>query len=96
MKPNLNTQGDAVIRLFNGEGNFSFEKCVELSMPFLKMGREFIKSHNIPKWFLSEMYGHLKKSGELPELSQERKKEIWKESNGDKLLAFSLYLIEVL
>ena len=84
------------ITLFNGEGNFSFEKCVELSTPFLKMGREFIKSHNIPKWFLSEMYGHLKKKGELPELPIERQREIWKESNGDKLLAFSLYLIEVI
>ena len=84
------------IRLYTGEGLYSIEKCTELSMPFIKLGREFIKANNIPKWFLSEIYGHLKKSGELPEISQERKKEIWKESKGDRLLAFSLYLVEVL
>ena len=96
MKPNLNTQADGVVRLYTGEGIFSIEKCIELSTPFIKLGREFIKEHNIPKWFLSEIYGHLKKNNELPEISQERKKEIWKESKGDRLLAFSLYLIEVL
>jgi hypothetical protein len=84
------------ITLFNGEGLFSFDKCVELSTPFLNLGREFIKENNIPKYFLAEIYSHLKKSGSLPEISQERKKEIWKESNGDKLLAFSLYLVEVI
>jgi hypothetical protein len=84
------------ITLFNGSDNFSFEKCVELSTPFLKLGRDFIKSSNIPKWFLAEIYCHLKKSGDLPELCQERQEEIWKESRPDKLLAFSLYLIEVI
>ena len=84
------------IRIFNGEGIYSFETCVKLSTPFIKLGREFIKEHNIPKWFLSEIYAHLKKRGELPELPEERKREIWKESGKDKLLAYSLYLIEVL
>ncbi len=84
------------ISLFNGEGIYSFETCVKLSTPFIKLGREFIKEHNIPKWFLSEIYGHLKKAGDLPELPIERKREIWAESKGDKMLAFSLYLIEVI
>jgi hypothetical protein len=84
------------ISLFNGEGLFSFEKCVELSRPFLNLGREFIKENNIPKWFLSELYATLKKSGDLPELDEKRKREIWAESKGDKMLAFSLYLVEVI
>lgn len=84
------------ISLFNGEGLYSFETCVKLSTPFIKLGREFIKEHNIPKWFLSEIYCHLKKAGDLPEISEERKREIWKEAKKDKLLAYSLYLIEVL
>jgi len=84
------------IRIFNGEGLLSFEKCVELSTPFINLGREFIKETNIPKWFLAEIYCHLKKSGDLPELSTERQREIWKESKGDKLLEFSLYLVEVI
>ena len=84
------------ISLFNGEGIYSFETCVKLSTPFIKLGREFIKEHNIPKWFLAEIYCNLKKAGDLPELSEERKREIWKESKGDKLLAYSLYLIEIL
>jgi hypothetical protein len=84
------------ISLFNGEGLYSFETCVKLSTPFINLGREFIKENNIPKYFLAEIYCNLKKSGELPEISQERKKEIWAESKGDKLLAYSLYLIEIL
>lgn len=84
------------ISLFNGEGIYSFETCVKLSTPFIKLGREFIKEHNIPKWFLAEIYCNLKKAGDLPELPEERKREIWKESGKDKLLAFSLYLVEVL
>jgi len=79
------------IRIYSGEGIYSIETCIKLSTPFIKLGREFIKSHNIPKWFLSEIYGHLKKSGELPELDEKRKREIWAESKGDKMLAFSLY-----
>jgi hypothetical protein len=84
------------ISLFNGEGIYSFETCVKLSTPFIKLGREFIKEHNIPKWFLSELYATLKKSGDLPELDEKRKWEIWAESKGDKMLAFSLYLVEIL
>jgi len=84
------------IRIFNGEGIYSFETCVKLSTPFIKLGREFIKEHNIPKWFLAEIYCNLKKAGDLPDLPEERKREIWKESKGDKLMAFSLYLIEVI
>lgn len=84
------------ISLFKGEGLYSFETCVKLSTPFINLGREFIKEHNIPKWFLAEIYCNLKKAGDLPELPEERKREIWKESKGDKLLAFSLYLIEVI
>ena len=84
------------ISLFNGEGIYSFETCVKLSTPFIKLGREFIKEHNIPKWFLAEIYCNLKKAGDLPGLPEERKREIWKESKGDKMLAFSLYLIEIL
>ncbi len=48
------------------------------------------------KWFLAEIYCHLKKAGDLPELPIERKREIWAEAKGDKLLAYSLYLIEIL
>ncbi len=84
------------ITLFNGEGIYSFETCVKLSTPFIKLGREFIKEHNIPKWFLAEIYCNLKKAGDLPELPIERKREIWAEAKGDKLLAYSLYLIEIL
>ena len=84
------------IRIYSGEGIYSIETCIKLATPFIQLGREFIKEHNIPKWFLSEIYGHLKRSGDLPELPIERKKEIWKEANNDKLLAYSLYLIEVL
>jgi hypothetical protein len=84
------------IRIYSGEGIYSIETCIKLATPFINLGREFIKSHNIPKWFLSEIYGHLKKSGDLPELDEKRKREIWAESKGDKMLAFSLYLIEVI
>ncbi len=84
------------ITLFNGEGIYSFETCVKLSTPFIKLGRELIKEHNIPKWFLAEIYCNLKKSGDLPGLDEKRKREIWAESKGDKLLAYSLYLIEIL
>ena len=84
------------ISLFNGEGLYSFETCVKLSTPFIKLGREFIKEHNIPKWFLAEIYCNLKKAGDLPNLPEKRKREIWKESGKDKLLAYSLYLMEVI
>ena len=84
------------IRIYTGEGIYSIEKCTELATPFINLGREFIKENNIPKWFLSEIYSHLKKSGDLPELSRERKLELWDESGKDKLLYLSLYLIEIL
>ena len=84
------------IRIYSGEGIYSIEKCIELSTPFIKLGREFIKSHNIPKWFLAEIYCNLKKAGDLPNLPEKRKREIWKESKGCKMLAFSLYLVEVI
>ena len=84
------------IRIYSGEGIYNIETCIKLSTPFLKLGREFIKENNIPKWFLSELYATLKKSGDLPELDEKRKREIWAESKGDKLLAFSLYLVEIL
>jgi hypothetical protein len=96
MKPNFNSQSDGVIRLFTGEGIFSIETCIEKSKEFMDHGREFIKESRIAKWYLSELYAYLKKSGDLPELIRERKLEIWKEANGDKLLAFSLYLLEVI
>ena len=80
------------IRIFSDDP----ETLIKLCTPFIQLGREFIKENNIPKWFLSELYATLKKSGDLPELSMEKKKEIWKEANGDKMLAFSLYLIEVI
>ena len=80
------------IRIFSDDP----ETLIKLCTPFIQLGREFIKSHNIPKWFLSELYAYLKKSGELPELDEKRKREIWAESKGDKMLAFSLYLVEVI
>lgn len=80
------------IRIFSDDP----ETLIRLSTPFIQLGREFIKENNIPKWFLAELYGYLKKSGDLPELDEKRKREIWKESKHDKLLAFSLYLIEVI
>jgi len=84
------------IQIFNGEGIHSIETCIELSKDFLKWDREALKQSNVPKWFLSEIYGYLKKSRDLPELDEKRKREIWAESKGDKLLAFSLYLVEVI
>ena len=87
------------ISLFNGSGNFSIEKCIELSTPFINLAkddRSVLSRFNTPKWFLSEIYCCLKKKGDLPELSFERKKAIWIESGKDKLLAYSLYLIEVI
>ena len=80
------------IRIFTNDP----ETLIRLSTPFIQLGREFIKENNIPKWFLSELYGYLKKSGDLPELDEKRKREIWAESKGDKMLAFSLYLVEVI
>ena len=80
------------IRIFSDDP----ETLIRLCTPFIQLGREFIKENNIPKWFLSELYATLKKSGDLPELDEKRKREIWAESKGDKLLAFSLYLVEVI
>ena len=96
MKPNFNSQADGAIRLFTGEGIFSIETCIEKSKEFMEHGREFIKESNIAKWYISELYAYLKKSGDLPELPEKRKREIWEESKGDKLMAFSLYLVEVI
>lgn len=87
------------VKLFNGAGLFSIDACIELSAPFLKLQKAdqtFLFRFNIPKYFLSEIYCYLKNKKELPELSMEKKKEIWKKSNGDRLLAYSLYLTEVL
>ena len=80
------------IRIFSDDP----ETLIRLCTPFIQLGREFIKENNIPKWFLSELYATLKKSGDLPELDEKRKREIWKESKHDKMLAFSLYLVEVI
>jgi len=80
------------IRIFSDDP----ETLIRLCTPFIQLGREFIKENNIPKWFLSELYATLKKSGDLPELDEKRKREIWAESKGDKMLAFSLYLVEVI
>ena len=83
------------IRIFSDDP----ETLIKLCTPFIKAAKEdkkYLHFWNTPKWFLSELYATLKKSGDLPELSKERQKEIWKESKGDKLLAFSLYLIEVI
>jgi len=80
------------IRIFSDDP----ETLIKLCTPFIQLGREFIKENNIPKWFLSELYATLKKSGDLPELDEKRKREIWAESKGDKMLAFSLYLVEVI
>jgi len=99
MKPNLNTQADAVIRLYTGEGIWSPEKLMEIAGPMIKQAqqdRNYLFYWNTPKWYLSELYAYLKKNKELPELPIERKREIWKESKGDKLLAFSLYLLEII
>ena len=80
------------IRIFSDDP----ETLIRLCTPFIQLGREFIKENNIPKWFLSELYATLKKSGDLPELDEKRKREIWAESKGDKMLAFLLYLVEVI
>ena len=80
------------IRIFSDDP----ETLIKLCTPFIQLGREFIKENNIPKWFLAELYAYLKKSGDLPELPEKMKREIWKESKGDKMLAFSLYLVEVI
>ena len=87
------------IRIYSGEGIYSPEALIELASPMIKQAKEdrqYIFRWNTPKWYLSEVYGYLKHQKELPELSQERKKEIWAESKGDKMLAFSLYLVEVI
>ena len=64
------------IRIFSDDP----ETLIKLSTPFIQLGREFIKENNIPKWFFSELYATLKKSGDLPELDEKRKREIWAES----------------
>jgi len=87
------------IRIFTGEGIYSPETLINICTPMIqqaKQDKEYLFTWNTPKWFLSELYGYLKHSKSLPEISQERKKEIWAESKGDKLLAFSLYLVEVI
>ena len=79
------------IRIFSDDP----ETLIKLCTPFIQLGREFIKENNIPKWYLSELYGYLKHNGDLPELSRERKLEIWQESGKDKLIYLSLYVIEI-
>ena len=79
------------IRIFSDDP----ETLIKLSIPFIQLGREFIKENNIPKWFLSELYATLKKSGDLPDVPRERKLELWNEAKKDKLLYLSLYVIEV-
>ena len=96
MKPNFNSQADAVIRLYTGEGIYSPETLIDICAKFIKQGREFIKENKIPKWFLSELYAYLKKSGSLPDLPRERKLELWNEAVKDKLLYLALYLIEII
>jgi len=100
MKPNLNTQSDAVIRLFTEkEGILSTDKLIEICTPMIRQAqedRQYLFRWNTPKWYLSELYAYLKKSGDLPELNRERKVELWNEAQKDKLLYLSLYLIEIL
>jgi len=87
------------IRIFNGEGMYSPEALIELCTPMIKQAKqdkEYLHNWNSPKWYLSELYGYLKHSGDLPELSRERKLELWNEAKKDKLLYLSLYLIEVI
>ncbi len=38
----------------------------------------------------------MRKTKTRSELDEKRKREIWAESKGDKMLAFSLYLVEVI
>ncbi len=100
MKPNLNTQADAVIRLFTDkEGYFTPENLMTICGPMIKAtqdDRQFLFKWNSPKWYISELYGYLKHIKELPELSRKRKLELWEEVGKDKLLYLSLYLIEII
>jgi hypothetical protein len=87
------------IRIYSGEGIYSPEALIELASPMIKQAKEarqYLFRWNTPKWYLSEVYGYLKHSKDLPELSRERKLELWAESGKDKLLYLSLYLIEVI
>jgi len=87
------------IRIFSGEGMYSPEALIELCTPMIKEAKEdknYLHYWNSPKWFLAEIYGYLKHNKDLPELDEKRKREIWKESKHDKMLAFSLYLVEVI
>ncbi len=100
MKPNLNTQSDAVIRLFTEkEGFYSPDNLIEICAPMIRatqQDRNYLFKWNLPKWYLSELWSYLKHTKQLPEISEKRKREIWEESGKDRLLAFSLYLIEIL
>ena len=87
------------IRIYTGEGIYSPETLIDLASPMIKQAKEdrqYLFTWNTPKWFLSELYGYLKHQKELPELSRERKLELWEEAKKDKLLYLSLYLIEII
>lgn len=83
------------IRIFSDDP----ETLIKLCTPFIQEAKEdkdYLHFWNTPKWFLSELYGYLKHNGDLPELSRERKLELWDEAKKDKLLYLSLYLVEVI
>ena len=87
------------IALFTGEGLFSNDSLVNLCEGHIrsaKQDKDYLHRFKSPRWFLSELYCTLKKNNEIPDLSLDRKKEIWKEAGKDKMLAYSLYLIEII
>ena len=84
---------------FNVEGLFSYDSLVNLCEGHIrsaKQDKDYLHRFQSPRWFLAELYCTFKKNNEIPDLSLERKKEIWKEAKSDKMLAFSLYLIEII
>ncbi len=87
------------ITLFNGTGLFSYESLVNLSEGHIRSAqkdRTYLHRFSSPRYFLSELFCALKKGKQIPDIPRETKERIWKESQGDKMLAFSLYLVEVI
>ena len=87
------------ITLFNGTGLFSYDSLVNLCEGHIRSAKAdptYLHRFTSPRWFLAELFCILKKKGDIPDVPRETKKRIWDESGKDKLLAFSLYLIQVI
>lgn len=92
------------IRIFNGEGNFSFDKLIELASPFLKLLSEGKPISLTGFNFCNELYVELAKRNEIKkieDIDKAKKMELWRQSekySTDRKtrikVSRSLYLIE--